>query len=84
MNNNKQDGGLLVEMIGMGVFFQVWIGLMILIKSVLHLLGASHDLANGVAIAVMLPIAGAVLLTGEIDRFNQIGLWVTRLSRNRE
>ncbi len=74
----------MVELIGIGVFLQVCLGLWILVGSAAVLLGASIDMANGMAMAVLMPVAGAVLFTGDTDRFNQIGRWVSTPSRNRE
>ena len=74
----------MVELIGMGVFFLAWLGLLILLKATSVLLGASVDMADGVAMAVLMPVAGAVLFTGDIDRFDQIGRWVSTPSRNQE
>ncbi len=84
MNNHKPKGEFVEGLIGMGVFFLVWLGLLILLEASAVLLGASVDLANGVAMAVLMPVAGAVLFTGDTDRFNQIGRWASTPSCNRE
>ncbi len=80
----KPKGEYIEGLIGMGVFFLAWIGLLILLKATAVRLGASVDMANGVVMAVLMPVAGAVLLTGDTDRFNQIGRWAYTPSRNRE
>lgn len=80
----KPKGEFVEGLIGMGVYFLTWLGLLILLKATAVLLGASVGMANGVAMAVLMPVAGAVLLTGDTDRFNQIGRWASTPSRNRE
>lgn len=84
MSNNKPEGEFGVGLISMGGFCLAWLGLLILVETTVVLLGASMEVANGVAMAVMLPIAAALLLTGDTDRFRQIGQWVSKASRRRE
>lgn len=84
MKNHKPKGEFVEGLIGMGVFFLAWLGLLVFLKSTAVLHGVSVDMANGVAMAVLMPVAGAVLFTGDTDRFNQIGQWVSTPSRNRD
>lgn len=76
--------GLLVDVIGMGVFFLVWMGLVVLAQTIFLLLGVPHVIANGVAVAVMSSLASAFFFTGEVDRFNQLGLLITKPLLNRD
>lgn len=84
MNANKREGEFIVGLIGMGGFFLAWLGLLLLVEATAVLLGASIEVANCVGIAVMLPMAATFLLTGDMDRFRQIGQWVSNASRRRE
>lgn len=84
MSNNKPEGEFGVGLIGMGGYFLAWLGLLILVEVTAVLLGASMEVVDGVATAVMLPVAATFLLTGDTDRFRQIGQWVSKASRRRE
>lgn len=79
MNNPFKAGvtaGMAVELAGIVGFVLAWMGLSVLVDAASVYAGAPVDVAEGVAIAVTLPIAGAVLFTGEEDRFRQIGWWI--------
>ena len=71
-------------LIGIGMLPMVWLSLLNQLEATTVVFESSADLTNGFATAVRLPIAAALLFTGDTARFRQMGHWVSKASRTRE